>query len=250
MFSKLFKKQNNKKWPYYDETFAKSLIGKYIIVGYKHQKDDGTIVKHEQKHGVIIRANEVEGIVIQIPKEKITFSIPPDFQALELAKPGEYRLKSTGEVIKDPDYLSFWVKDIDKEQANRDKAYQLFKNKILAIRNYKSDKNEFTVDDFIDLKVLGKILDEIDTGESDITPAGKVFLKKYYGNKGLANKLVMQKVLTESIKGFSSDELMAWLDNLVPMETISFIETSRGNIKQGQRLREDLLPPKDLGEKE
>jgi hypothetical protein len=100
------------KLPPYDEDFATSLVGKYIIVGYKHKKPDGKIVQFEQKHGVIVRVNEKEGIVIKPPKEKDTFTLPPDLRGLELAKPGEYTLKNTREVIKNPDYLTYWVKDI------------------------------------------------------------------------------------------------------------------------------------------
>lgn len=69
----------------YDEDFAESLVGKYIIVGYKHKKSDGTIVKFEQRHGVIVRVNKTEGIVIKPPKEKDTFAVPPDLRGLELA---------------------------------------------------------------------------------------------------------------------------------------------------------------------
>lgn len=240
----------DKKWNVspYDEDFAKSLVGKYIIVGYTHKKDDGTIVKYEQEHGVIIRVNAHEGIVIKPPKEKYTFSLPPDFRSLEQAKPGKYTLKSNGEVINNPDYLAYWVRDIEQEQAHKNHIYTLFKNKILAIRNYKSDKKHFIVDDFIDVKILGRILDEVDTGEGDITPAGKSFIKNYYGFGGLAKILVTQNVLTEAIKDLSYEGLISWLKSLEPMFTINFIETSRGNIKKGQKLREDLLPPKDLDE--
>ncbi len=83
-----------------------------MIAGYKHKKPDGKIVKFEQRHGVIIRVNEKEGIVIQPPKGKDIFTLPPDLRGLEKAKSGEYTLKSTGEVITDPDYLSYWVKDV------------------------------------------------------------------------------------------------------------------------------------------
>lgn len=237
------KKPEGKESPNYDETFAQSLIGKYVIVGYKHQKDDGTIAKYEQKHGVIIRTNEREGVVVQPPKSMVTFSLPPDFTNWERAKPGEYELKSTGEVITNPDYLTFWVKDIDKEEANREQARKKYKNKILAIRNYKSDKKHFTVDDFTDLKTLGKILDEIDTSESDITPAGKAFIRNYYGVQGLASLLITQDILTEAIKDLSFEELTKWLETVEPMFTINFIETARGNVKKGETLREDLLPP-------
>lgn len=230
---------------FYDETFAKSLIGKYVIVGYTHKKEDGTIVKYEQEHGVIIRVNEREGVVINPPKEKYTFTLPPDFRSFEAAKPGKYTLKSTGEIITNPDYIVFWIRDFDYEQGQKEHVYQLYKNKIFAIRNYESDKKHFTVADFIDLKLLGKVLDEVDTGESDITPAGKAFIEKYYGFAGLAKLLVVQNVLTEAIKDLSYEELISWLESLEPMFTINFIETARGNVKKGQSLGEDLLPPED-----
>ncbi len=129
-------------------------------------------------------------------------------------------------------------------QVNGD-LIKLYKNKILAVRNYKSDKKEFTTDDFIELKTLGSILDEIDTGESDITPAGKSFIAKYYGFNNLAKLFVSENVLTESIADFSSDKLGLWLEGLEPMETIRFIEESRGTINSGQPVKEELLPPKD-----
>lgn len=249
MFSKIFNKikkiKVDKQVSNYDETFAKSLIGKYVLVGYTHKKDDGTVVKYEQEHGVIIRVNEQEGIVIKPPKEKYTFTLPPDFRSLKVAKPGEYTLKSNGEVIKNPDYLCYWIRDFDYEEGRKEHIYQLYKNKILAIRNYKSDKKHFTVDDFIDLNILGKVLDEVDTGESDITPAGKSFIEKYYGFEGLAKILFKQNVLTEAIKELSFEELISWLGSLEPMSTINFIETARGNVKKGQALRKDLLPPDD-----
>jgi hypothetical protein len=34
--------------------------------------------------------------------------LPPSLAAFELAKPGRYTLKSTGEVIDDPDVLVSW----------------------------------------------------------------------------------------------------------------------------------------------
>ena len=53
-----------------------------------------------------------------------------------------------------------------------------FQSKILGVRNYKSDKDEFVFADFIDMRVLADFLTEVFTTESDITPAGKVFLDR------------------------------------------------------------------------
>jgi len=35
--------------------------------------------------------------------------LPPEPEAYEPAPPGEYRLRSTGEVVVDPDYLTTWT---------------------------------------------------------------------------------------------------------------------------------------------
>jgi hypothetical protein len=35
--------------------------------------------------------------------------LPPDLSQLKPADPGNYRLKSTEEVVIDPDYLSVWT---------------------------------------------------------------------------------------------------------------------------------------------
>lgn len=121
-----------------------------------------------------------------------------------------------------------------------------YTNKILGVRNYASDKKEFNVCDFIDLEILAKFLDEVDTSESDISPAGKSFIKKYYGFSNLARLLVGQKLLNEAIADYSIDELTHWLENLEPMQAITFIEKSRGNIFDNQLLKEEWLPPLEV----
>jgi hypothetical protein len=119
----------------------------------------------------------------------------------------------------------------------------LYKNKILAVRNYKSEKHEFSTEDFIKLQTLASILDEVATGESDITPAGKSFIAQYYGFHNLADLLISENTLTESIADLSSDKLRLWLENLKPMEIIRFVMESKGVIHEGQPLNEKLLPP-------
>lgn len=108
----------------------------------------------------------------------------------------------------------------------KDELVVSYENKILAVRNYKSDKQEFTTEDFIELKILGIILDEIDAGESDITPAGKLFIEQYYGFSNLANLMVSQNILAEAVGDLSVDELALWLERLEPMETNKFIKGS------------------------
>lgn len=129
---------------------------------------------------------------------------------------------------------------------SNEQIVQAYKTKILAVRNYESDKEEFAVDDFIVLENLEEVLDEIDTGESDITPAGKSFLEKYYGFDKLSDLLSSRNKLLESIGEFSVNDLRSWLENLEPMVTATFIAKSRGIITEGQLLREEFLPPKDI----
>ena len=127
-----------------------------------------------------------------------------------------------------------------------------FQNKILGVRLYKSDKKEFVVADFVDIDVLKVFLTEVSTGESDITPAGKMFLDKCYGFEDLAVEIALdggcalvRELSTQKEILATQEEILEWLKSLEPMQTITFIEEARGNIKPGARLRADLLPPDD-----
>ena len=42
--------------------------------------------------------------------------LPPDLSSTRIAPPGEYRLRSTGEVVVDPDYLTTWNINRSKEE--------------------------------------------------------------------------------------------------------------------------------------
>ena len=51
------------------------------------------------------------GIAIRLDGQRAgeIFNLPPDLRSFERASPGEYRLKSTGEMVVDPDYLCTWT---------------------------------------------------------------------------------------------------------------------------------------------
>lgn len=127
---------------------------------------------------------------------------------------------------------------------DREKLLESYKPKILAIRNYKSDKDEFFVDDFINLDSLEEILMEVDTGESDLTPAGKKFLEDYYGFEELASLLSVRKKYQSMFRNpMSKEEIKSRLENWVPMEIATFIQQAQGNLSESVKLRDDLLPP-------
>jgi hypothetical protein len=65
------------------------------------------VVRQTQQHGINARITD-RGIFIKAPNGE-EFSLPPDLNSLIPARPGTYRMRSTGEVIDDPDYLSTWT---------------------------------------------------------------------------------------------------------------------------------------------
>lgn len=82
----------------------KAFADKRIIVGITCLDAGGQLIEQLQIHGRVIAANGVEGIVLMRP-DGGRFAVPPSPQWLKAAKPGKYRLHSTGEVVVDPDYL-------------------------------------------------------------------------------------------------------------------------------------------------
>ena len=92
----------------FSETSAKDLIGKTVIVGLTYCDHADAVVRRDQYHGWIVRASCTEGIVIQLPSgsEK---RLPPDLRSFFAARPGQYRLRSSGEVVEDPDLQATWT---------------------------------------------------------------------------------------------------------------------------------------------
>lgn len=95
--------------PYFDDEEAKSIIGKNLLVGVTHRNHRDEVVGVEQFHGEIIRASREEGIIVRLNGSTEERWIPPDLSRLEPAQPGNYRLKTSEEVVVDPDFLSTWT---------------------------------------------------------------------------------------------------------------------------------------------
>lgn len=102
----------------------KNIIGKTILVGITFLEHDGTFISMIQFSGKIVSADKHESIIIASENLKNvmdlipdtsqkgscdTYSLPPDLSALKMAPMGEYRLKSTGEVIINPTLLTSWT---------------------------------------------------------------------------------------------------------------------------------------------
>jgi len=92
-----------------DTELAASYLGKHLLIGMTYLDHDGKFIEQKQFHGQIVRINEHEGIVIQLHNSDAEFKLPPDINSLKAAPPGEYRLRETGEVVVNPDFLTTWT---------------------------------------------------------------------------------------------------------------------------------------------
>lgn len=96
--------------PFWDPKLAVDLIGKRVLVGITDLAPDGAAIGQRQFHGHAIRADRRVGIALRLAGARAgeEMVLPPDTRAFRPAAPGEYRLRATGEVVKDPDYLTTW----------------------------------------------------------------------------------------------------------------------------------------------
>jgi hypothetical protein len=117
-----------------------------------------------------------------------------------------------------------------------------YAGKILGVRLYRAAQQEFFAIDFATLDKLEPFIDELLTSESDITPAGKSFLTRFWGLERLVGLLAERRKLREH-DAEDVEWLLDWLSNIEPLAVLTFIEEGRGTIKLGATLRDDLLPP-------
>jgi hypothetical protein len=79
------------------------LLGSHLLVGLTYLRPDGGIARRFEFHGTVERVGE--GVVeVRRADNGEIFTLPAGSEAYEPAPPGEYRLKTTGEVVVDPDF--------------------------------------------------------------------------------------------------------------------------------------------------
>jgi hypothetical protein len=91
----------------FDNERAQSLLGKYALIGLNYYDHDGTLLEQVQVHGAIV-AIDADVLTIRQRGSGEDFTLPPDLDAFQDAAPGEYRLRTTGEVVVNPDVLAYW----------------------------------------------------------------------------------------------------------------------------------------------
>ena len=80
------------------------LIGKTILIGLTYYEADGKFVEQKQLFGTIKSFQRSSWIEVDLD-DGGTFDLPPDRSAIQPADKGEYRLRSSGKIVIDPDYL-------------------------------------------------------------------------------------------------------------------------------------------------
>ena len=93
--------------PDWDSAMAEALVGSLVLIGITFVGDDGA--DQEQMFGTVTDATR-KGIEIALEGSRAgeTYRLPPDTRAFFPATRGEYRLRSTGEVVVDPDFTTTW----------------------------------------------------------------------------------------------------------------------------------------------
>jgi hypothetical protein len=82
------------------------MLGKTLLVGITYLDSDERVTKQVQFAGTVIA---VEPLVTIDRGERKPFTLPRGEDAYFVASPGEYRLRETGEVIVDPDFVTTWA---------------------------------------------------------------------------------------------------------------------------------------------
>jgi hypothetical protein len=87
-----------------------SLIGKYVLIGITRLDKRGQPKDQLQFLGDVTKiARENNSICIALRPDGKEYKVPLDLRAFKPAAPGDYRLRSTGEVVVNPDFIATWI---------------------------------------------------------------------------------------------------------------------------------------------
>lgn len=98
-------------------------LDKIILVGIIFTDKDNNLIEQYQTHGTI---KSIQNHTITILRnDNSLFHIPFDTDAIYKAEPGEYKEKSTGIVVVNPDYITTWTvsNTLDSDTIEKDKTF-------------------------------------------------------------------------------------------------------------------------------
>ncbi|WP_406698748.1 hypothetical protein V5E97_07665 [Singulisphaera sp. Ch08] len=88
------------------EVFGDQYIGRTLLLGITYLTQSGQLQRQEQVVGTIMVVDFNEGIVVSCDPDGRQLVLPGDPSWLEKAPQAEYRLRSTGQVVTNPDYIA------------------------------------------------------------------------------------------------------------------------------------------------
>ena len=97
--------------PEFDQALADDLVGKLVLVGLTHEDRRGEVKGLEQFFGTVSAIDPCRGIALSLQGKRSgeTKWLPPDTRAFQRAGKRQYRLRSTREVVSNPDYTAQWT---------------------------------------------------------------------------------------------------------------------------------------------
>jgi len=95
----------------WDDEAAAELVGCLVLAGITYRYPDGSLGEQQQLFGYVVAADRQHGIELRLIGNYAgkKYRLPPDTRSFRRAPAGQYRLKSTGEVVSDPDYTCAWT---------------------------------------------------------------------------------------------------------------------------------------------
>jgi hypothetical protein len=85
-----------------------SLVGKTVLIGITRVDHDDELIERTEKVGRIVTVDPDDGIKVDVGEAEL-LTLPPNPQDFHDARPGVYRLRSTGETVTDPDLTTVWT---------------------------------------------------------------------------------------------------------------------------------------------
>lgn len=112
------------------------LKGKVFLVGLTFVDQEGKVMEVYQTHGTVSKLT-VDGFFKIRREDNSIFTIPYNKDTIKAAKEGEYREKSTGEIIKNPDFIMTW----EVKTATHDKLEDIKKYGYTPTFDYSESQN-------------------------------------------------------------------------------------------------------------
>jgi hypothetical protein len=82
------------------------MVGRTVLVGLTYVRPDGSIRLQSQFAGIVTSVKPL--VAIERGDDEL-FTLPNEPEAFDWAAPGEYRLRGSGEVVVNPDFLTSWT---------------------------------------------------------------------------------------------------------------------------------------------